>query len=171
MRTVSAFRRSLIALLALAGVTLGSTAYADEGGITFSVVKAGIVIGGSAGSGTLTFHSRQYPPGIGGIQPFSLYPTSATSVVSIAAAIPSPAYNTIGVSVVTSAISIVIGPSSLAGTSVGAYPIMIATLANNHNANEPIVGLVQTYGATICPVPPAGGTNVALAMVDLTGIK
>ena len=67
MRTASAFRRSLIALLALAGVTLGSTAYADEGGITFSVVKAGIVIGGSAGSGTLTFHGRQYPLGIGGI--------------------------------------------------------------------------------------------------------
>jgi hypothetical protein len=65
MRTASAFRASLIALLALAGVA--STASADEGGITFSVVKAGIVIGGSAGSGTLFFHGRQYPLGIGGL--------------------------------------------------------------------------------------------------------
>ena len=67
MRTVTAFRTSLIALLALAGVTFGSAAYADSGGISFSVVKAGIVIGGSAGSGTLTFHGRRYPLGIGGI--------------------------------------------------------------------------------------------------------
>jgi len=51
-----------IALLALA-----SAAYADSGGISFNVIKAGIVIGGSAGSGTLTFHGRQYPLGIGGI--------------------------------------------------------------------------------------------------------
>jgi len=47
MRTVSALRASLIALLALAGVTFSSAVYADEGGITFNVVKAGIVIGGS----------------------------------------------------------------------------------------------------------------------------
>ena len=67
MRTVTAFRRSLIALLALAGLTFGATAYADEGGITFSVVKAGFVIGGSAGSGTLFFHGRQYPLNIGGL--------------------------------------------------------------------------------------------------------
>jgi hypothetical protein len=66
MRTLSAFRSSLIALLALAGVTL-MPAYADSGSISFSVVKAGFVIGGSAGSGTLNFHGRQYSLGIGGI--------------------------------------------------------------------------------------------------------
>jgi hypothetical protein len=67
MCIASAFRTSLIALLTLAGLTLTSAAYADEGGITFSVVKAGVVIGGSAGSGTLFFHGRQYPLGIGGL--------------------------------------------------------------------------------------------------------
>ena len=67
MRFASAFRRSLIALLALAGVAFGSAAYADSGGITFSVVKAGFVIGGSAGSGTLFFHGQRYPLGIGGL--------------------------------------------------------------------------------------------------------
>ena len=67
MRTASAFRTSLIALLALAGVTFASAAYADSGGITFSVVKAGFIIGGSAGSGTLYFHGQRYALGIGGL--------------------------------------------------------------------------------------------------------
>ena len=66
MRTLSALRTTLIALLALTGTAFMS-AYADSGGISFSVIKAGIVIGGSAGSGTLTFHGRQYPLGIGGL--------------------------------------------------------------------------------------------------------
>src|SRR5689334_15947085 len=55
MRILSALRASLIALPALAGAAFGSAAYADSGGISFSVIKAGLVIGGSAGSGTLTF--------------------------------------------------------------------------------------------------------------------
>jgi hypothetical protein len=63
MRT--AFRAGLIALLALAGVT--TAADADDGSISFSVIKAGIVIGGSAGSGTLVFQGRAYPIGIGGL--------------------------------------------------------------------------------------------------------
>jgi hypothetical protein len=66
MRILSALRASLIALPALAGA-FGSAAYADSGGISFSVIKAGLVIGGSAGSGTLTFHGKRYPVGIGGI--------------------------------------------------------------------------------------------------------
>src|SRR6202161_1421430 len=67
MRATSAFRSSLIALLTLIGVTLDSPAYADSGGISFRVIKAGFVIGGSAGSGTLFFHGRRYPLGIGGL--------------------------------------------------------------------------------------------------------
>jgi len=67
MSSLSALRAVLIALPALAGAALGSAAFADGGGISFSVIKAGIVIGGSAGSGTLTFHGRQYPLGIGGL--------------------------------------------------------------------------------------------------------
>jgi hypothetical protein len=67
MRTLFAFLASLIASLALAGAALVPAAYADSGSISFSVIKAGIVIGGSAGSGTLTFHGRQYALGIGGI--------------------------------------------------------------------------------------------------------
>jgi len=66
MRSLSALRAGLFALLALTGV-FASAAYADEGGISFSVLKAGFVIGGSAGSGTLYFHGRAYPLGIGGL--------------------------------------------------------------------------------------------------------
>ena len=47
--------------------TLGSPAYADSGGISLRVFKAGFVIGGSAGSGTLFFHGRRYPLDIGGL--------------------------------------------------------------------------------------------------------
>jgi hypothetical protein len=67
MRTVSSLRASLIAMLALAGAALSSAAYADEGGISFSVIKAGFIVGGSGGSGWLTFHGQRYPLGIGGL--------------------------------------------------------------------------------------------------------
>jgi len=67
MPVLSALRASLIALLASAGAAFGSAAYADSGGISFSVIKAGFIIGGSAGSGTLTFQGRRYALGIGGL--------------------------------------------------------------------------------------------------------
>jgi hypothetical protein len=67
MRASSRLRASLIAVLALTGAAVGSVAYADSGSISFSVVKAGLVIGGSAGSGTLVFHGQSYALGIGGL--------------------------------------------------------------------------------------------------------
>ena len=71
MRTASAFRATfragLVALLALAGVTFSSAVFADGGPISFNVIKAGIVIGGSGGSGQFTFRGRTYGIGIGGL--------------------------------------------------------------------------------------------------------
>jgi len=67
MRLSSGFRAALVAALAFAGVALSSTAFADSGSISFSVIKAGVIIGGSGGSGTLTFQGKRYPIGIGGI--------------------------------------------------------------------------------------------------------
>jgi hypothetical protein len=67
MRILTALRASVIALLVLAGTALVSTAYAESGSISFRVIKAGLVVGGSGGSGTLIFEGRQYPLGIGGI--------------------------------------------------------------------------------------------------------
>jgi len=64
---VSRLRAALVALCALAGVAATPTALADGGTISFRVVKAGFVIGGSAGSGTLNFHGRPYHISIGGL--------------------------------------------------------------------------------------------------------
>jgi hypothetical protein len=65
MRTASAFRAGLIALLALAGVT--TAADADDGTISIRIFKAGFIVGGSAGEGMLTFQGRSYPLSIGGL--------------------------------------------------------------------------------------------------------
>jgi hypothetical protein len=64
---LSGFRAGLIAVAAVLGLGLTSAAQADSGRITFNVIKAGFVVGGSGGSGTLTFHGRRYPISIGGL--------------------------------------------------------------------------------------------------------
>lgn len=59
-------RTIILALAALAAASL-SPARADEGFVRISFVKAGFVVGGAAGSGTLTFHGRTYPLAVGGL--------------------------------------------------------------------------------------------------------
>jgi hypothetical protein len=65
MRFISSLRAAVVAVAALAGAT--SIAHADTGTVYFKVVKAGFVVGGSAGQGTLTFHGRTYPFRVGGL--------------------------------------------------------------------------------------------------------
>jgi hypothetical protein len=65
MQLSSAIRAALIALT-VAGAGL-ATAYADSGSIRFNAIKAGFIIGGSGGSGTLVFQGRRYPLSIGGV--------------------------------------------------------------------------------------------------------
>ena len=61
-------RAALTAMLAVAGLALAApSAQADSGTIAIRIVKAGFVLGGSAGSGTLWFHGRAYPLSIGGL--------------------------------------------------------------------------------------------------------
>lgn len=67
MRLSHKIRTGLIALTAIAGVSFSSAAMADSGRISFKIVKAGFIIGGSGGSGTLTFHGKRYPVSVGGI--------------------------------------------------------------------------------------------------------
>jgi hypothetical protein len=67
MSASSALRTSLIAMLALAGVSFTSAANAEDGTIFIRIYKAGFVIGGSAGDGVLTFQGRNYPLAIGGL--------------------------------------------------------------------------------------------------------
>jgi lipid-binding SYLF domain-containing protein len=76
----SAIRAVLVALT-VAGTALATAAYADSGSIRFNVIKAGFVIGGSAGSGTLVFHGRRYPLSIGGVSYGFTFGGSATDFV------------------------------------------------------------------------------------------
>jgi lipid-binding SYLF domain-containing protein len=50
MRPSFAIRAALFAFTVI-GVSLATAAYADSGAIRFNVLKAGFVVGGSAGSG------------------------------------------------------------------------------------------------------------------------
>lgn len=132
MCTLSALRASLIALLALAGAALVSAAYADSGSISFNVVKAGIVIGGSGGSGTLVFHGRQYPIAIGGLSYGFTFGASETRFRGAVTNIRNPsdvagvyAAGNVGAAVGRGAQAIVLTNQkgavlTLSGTSVGA---------------------------------------------------
>src|SRR5580700_2144836 len=65
LQVLSGLRAGLLAIAALVGAV--SVAHADSGTISLRIVKAGFVIGGSAGSGVLTFQGRSYPLSIGGL--------------------------------------------------------------------------------------------------------
>lgn len=68
MRILKGFRSGLVAIVAIAGASLvSSAAWADSGSISISIIKGGFMIGASAGSGTLTFHGQRYGLDIGGI--------------------------------------------------------------------------------------------------------
>ena len=67
MRMSSAFRAALLALTAFAGATLSTASHADSGTVTLTIYKAGWVIGGSGGGGTLNFHGRTYGLSTGGL--------------------------------------------------------------------------------------------------------
>src|SRR5262249_46675505 len=66
LRLPFAFGAALF-VLPLPGLGFAIPAYADGGSIRFNVIKAGIVVGGSGGTGTLVFHGRRYPLAIGGV--------------------------------------------------------------------------------------------------------
>ena len=65
MRILSALRIGLVTLGAFA--VTSSASYADSGSIRLTIYKAGFVIGGSGGSGTLSFHGTTYGLSAGGL--------------------------------------------------------------------------------------------------------
>jgi hypothetical protein len=65
MRIPSAIRIALIALATIVGLSPAS--HADSGTVTLTIYKAGWIIGGSGGGGTLNFHGRYYALSIGGL--------------------------------------------------------------------------------------------------------
>ena len=88
MQWSSAIRAALIALTVTgAGLT---TVYADFGSIQFNVIKAGFIVGGSGGSGTLMFHGRAYPLSIGGVSYGFTFGASATNFVGEVSNIRTP---------------------------------------------------------------------------------
>ena len=80
MRMSSAVRAALIALTVI-GAGLATAAYADSGSIRFNVIKAGFVIGGSGGTGTMVFQGRYYRLAIGGLSYGFTFGASATDFV------------------------------------------------------------------------------------------
>ncbi|MGA2292252.1 hypothetical protein [Bradyrhizobium sp.] len=67
MKMSSATRAALLALTAVAGATLPSASRAESGTVSLTIYKAGWIIGGSGGSGTLNFRGRSYGLSAGGL--------------------------------------------------------------------------------------------------------
>jgi hypothetical protein len=65
MKVSSAARTALIALAAL--VAVSSAGLADSGRVRLTIYKAGWIIGGSGGGGTLYFNGRAYRLSTGGL--------------------------------------------------------------------------------------------------------
>jgi hypothetical protein len=67
MQLSSAIRGALVAVMAFACAGLSSAAHADSGTVSLTIYKAGWIIGGSGGGGTLNFRGRSYRLSAGGI--------------------------------------------------------------------------------------------------------
>ena len=67
MKIASTIRVALVALTAFAGAALSSASYADSGTVSLTIYKAGWIIGGSGGGGSLNFRGRSYGLSAGGL--------------------------------------------------------------------------------------------------------
>ncbi|WP_342712898.1 hypothetical protein AAFG13_18270 [Bradyrhizobium sp. B124] len=67
MKLSSTLRAALVALMAFTGLAVSTAARADSGFVTLTIYKAGWFIGGSGGSGVLTFRGRSYRLSTGGL--------------------------------------------------------------------------------------------------------
>jgi hypothetical protein len=72
-------RAAILALVAI--LATGLSANADSGTVRISFIKAGWVIGGSVGSGTLTFQGRTYRLSVGGLSYGFTFGGSQTNLV------------------------------------------------------------------------------------------
>jgi hypothetical protein len=83
-------RTMLAALVAVATASVSFAAHADSGTIRISVLKGGWFIGASGGSGTLTFHGRQYRLSIGGLDAGLVFGASQTYLSGVVSNIYRP---------------------------------------------------------------------------------
>lgn len=84
MRLSSVFRVGVLALLMMAVAAAVAPVQAQTGSVRLEFVKAGWFVGGSAGSGTLTFQGRTYPLNIGGLSAGFTFGASKTTLVGTA---------------------------------------------------------------------------------------
>jgi hypothetical protein len=84
MRFSSAIRVGLIAFVALLFAAVSTPSQAQTGSVRLEFVKAGWFVGGSLGSGTLTYQGRTYPLGIGGLSAGFTFGASKTTLVGTA---------------------------------------------------------------------------------------
>jgi hypothetical protein len=77
--------------MAMLGASVSSAAQADSGFVRLTLYKAGWFIGGSGGTGTLTYHGRVYPLSIGGLSAGLVFGASGTHFVGTVHHIYGPA--------------------------------------------------------------------------------
>ena len=75
------FGSAVLALAALAVVSLPVPSQAETGSVRFVVTKAGFIVGVGGGSGTLTFQGRKYPFSVGGVSFGATIGASKTEMV------------------------------------------------------------------------------------------
>jgi hypothetical protein len=92
----SRIRIAAAALSLFAGLGFASAAQAETCSISFSVLKAGWVVGGTGGSGVLRCRARSYPIAIGGVSWGIMFGASETRFNGSATFRGSP-YNVAGV--------------------------------------------------------------------------
>lgn len=127
MARLSRIRILAVASAMLGALSLSSAARAETCSISFSVIKAGWVIGGSGGSGVMRCGGQTYPISIGGLSYGILFGASETRFRGTATFSGSP-YNVAGV----------YGAGG-AGAAVGAGAQVIA-LVNEKGARLALTG-------------------------------
>jgi lipid-binding SYLF domain-containing protein len=65
--TFTRLRTFALALLGILALGVSNAAHADTGTVRIQFLKGGWIIGGTVGSGTLTFRGRNYPISVGGL--------------------------------------------------------------------------------------------------------
>lgn len=84
MRLSSMLRVCAVALFAFFAAGVFAPAQAQTGNVRLEFVKAGWFVGGSLGSGTLTYQGRTYPLNIGGLSAGFTFGASKTTLVGTA---------------------------------------------------------------------------------------
>lgn len=84
MRFSSTFRTGFVAFFAILMAGVLAPAQAQTGSVRLEFVKAGWFVGGSAGSGVLTYQGRTYPLSIGGLSAGFTFGASKTTLVGTA---------------------------------------------------------------------------------------